>query len=406
MKIKFTHTYQDIISVENLLESWREFTKGKKSRTDVQIFSSRLMDNILELHNDLSDFNYQHGLYQSFRINDPKLRKIHKSSVRDRLLHHVVHRILYPFFDKTFASDSFSCRNKKGTHRALNRSREFGYIVSRNKTQTCWILKCDIRKFFENIDHDILLAILKKHITDKNIAGLLEKIIRSFSSAPGRGLPLGNLTSQLFVNIYMNKFDQFVKHKLKIRYYIRYADDIIFLSHNRQWLTNILIEINSFLRERLKLQLHPKKISIRTVASGVDFLGWVNFSYQAILRTKTRKRMLNRIKENPAQESLASYLGLLRDCRRMPIRPKLPNFGKFLSKIFSPILLYCLKNFIKNFLEIVKIYARKSIRRQSLKSMATLLSFSRNLEIIIGFGKMKLVIELKNELKNLLFRQF
>src|SRR3989338_6055968 len=119
MKIKFTHTYQDIISVENLLESWREFTKGKKSRTDVQIFSSRLMDNILELHNDLSDFNYKHGLYQSFRINDPKLRKIHKSSVRDRLLHHVVHRILYPFFDKTFASDSFSCRNEKGTHRAL-----------------------------------------------------------------------------------------------------------------------------------------------------------------------------------------------------------------------------------------------------------------------------------------------
>ncbi|MBI4117135.1 MAG: group II intron reverse transcriptase domain-containing protein, partial [Parcubacteria group bacterium] len=179
------------------------------------------MDNILELHRDLENLTYEHGSYKFFRINDPKPRNIHKASVRDRLLHRATYRILYPFFDQTFISDSFSCRNEKGTHRALNRFRRFAYKVSKNHTKTCWILKCDIRKFFENINHDILLKILDKYIPDKNIIWLLEKVIRGFSSKPNTGLPLGNLTSQLLVNIYMNEFDQFVKHKLRIKYYIR-----------------------------------------------------------------------------------------------------------------------------------------------------------------------------------------
>ncbi len=174
------------------------------------------MDNIIQLHQDLANHTYNHGPYQAFRINDPKPRQIHKSMVRDRLLHHAIYRQLYPFFDRTFISDSFSCRLNKGSQKALNQFREFGHKVSRNNTRTCWVLKCDIRKFFENIDHDILLRILKEHIPDKNIIWLLEGVILSFSSAPGRGLPLGNLTSQLFVNIYMNEFDQFVKHKLRL----------------------------------------------------------------------------------------------------------------------------------------------------------------------------------------------
>ena len=312
MKIKFTHTYQDIISVENLIESWREFIKGKKSRTDIQTFSSCFMDNILNIHNDLSNFSYQHGPYQAFRINDPKPRKIHKSSVRDRLVHHAIHRILYPFFDRMFASDSFSCRVLKGTHSALNRSRKFEYIASKNNTQTCWILKCDIRKFFENINHEILVETLKKYIPDHNLIWLLEIVIYSFSAAPGRGLPLGNLTSQLFVNIYMNEFDQFVKHKLRAKYYIRYADDFVVLSKDKAWLEETLPKIGDFLEEKLKLNLHPDKVFIKTLNSGIDFLGWVNFSDHRVLRTTTKRRMFKRINENPKIETIDSYLGLLK----------------------------------------------------------------------------------------------
>src|SRR3989344_6098385 len=162
MKIKLAHKFEDIVSIDNLLLAWREFLAGKRGRKDTQEFSFNLMNNIISLHNDLENFTYKHGKYQAFHINDPKPRQIHKSLVRDRLLHHAIYIILYPFFDRVFISDSFSCRNKKGTHKALNRFRNFSYKVSKNNTKTCWVLKCDIRKFFENINHEILLGILKK----------------------------------------------------------------------------------------------------------------------------------------------------------------------------------------------------------------------------------------------------
>ena len=170
-KIKFVHTYDYIISLENLLEAWREFIRGKHLKKDVQIFESDLMDNIVSLHEDLSNYTYRHGSYEAFNISDPKPRNIHKATVRDRLVHHAIYRALYPFFDRTFISDSFSCRNKQGTHRALNRLRSFAFRVSHNHTRSCWILKCDIRKFFANINHQILRSILAEYISDKIFCG-------------------------------------------------------------------------------------------------------------------------------------------------------------------------------------------------------------------------------------------
>ena len=228
MKIQLSHKFEDIISVNNLFLVWQEFIKGKRNRKDVQEFSFNLMDNILSLRRDLSNHTYKHGGYQAFNICDPKPRNIHKASVRDRLVHHVVYRILYPFFERIFVSDSYSCRLEKGTHKAIKRFIDFCYIASKNNTKTCWVLKCDIKKFFASINHKILKDILSKYIPDKNILWLLGKIVNSFYSArTGIGLPLGNLTSQLLVNIYMNEFDQFVKHKLKVKYYIRYSDDFV-----------------------------------------------------------------------------------------------------------------------------------------------------------------------------------
>ena len=204
------------------------------------------MDNILSLHYDLKNKTYTHGGYSAFNISDPKPRNIHKASVRDRLLHHAIYRILYPYFDTKFIHDSYSCRLGKGTHRAINRFRSFANKVSKNNTKQCWILKCDIRKFFASIDQVILLNILRKHIVNADIIWLLERVIFSFDSRSNtkihgvcsivlknnrtysKGLPLGNLTSQLLVNIYMNEFDQYLKHKLKVKYYIRYADDFVF----------------------------------------------------------------------------------------------------------------------------------------------------------------------------------
>ncbi len=326
MKIQFTHSFEDIIVIENLLDAWREFVRGKRDRRDVQEFSFCFMDNILSFHNDLAKYTYEHGDYKAFNISDPKPRNIHKATVRDRLLHHAIYRVLYPFFDKIFIADSFSCRLKKGTHRAINRFKQFAYKASKNSTKTCWTLKCDIRKFFANIDHEILMKILRQYIQDANVLRLLRQIIDSFSSTKPRiGLPLGNLTSQLFVNIYMTELDQFIKHKLKAKYYIRYADDFVILSESKEYLEKFIVPIKEFLRNELKLELHPDKLFIKTFASGVDFLGWTYFPDHRVLRASTKKRMIRRLKEYQSQETLNSYLGLLKHGNTYKIRKLLTN---------------------------------------------------------------------------------
>ncbi len=313
-KIQSSSSYHDIISLENLLEAWREFASGKRSRTDVREFEENLMDNILRLRDDLASKIYRHSEYWAFKISDPKPRDIHKASVRDRLLHHALYRKLYPFFDRTFIADSYSCRDNKGVHKALERFNRFSGKVSKNYTKTGWVLKCDIRKFFASIDHGILTSIIQSYIPDEDICWLLSQIIESFSSTrKGVGLPLGNLTSQLLVNVYMNEFDHFAKHMLRAKYYMRYADDFVLLSSDRASLETQLPLIEAFLMERLRLTIHPLKVSIATVSSGIDFLGWVHFPYHRTLRTTTKKRMLKSIHENGVKsETIQSYLGLLR----------------------------------------------------------------------------------------------
>ena len=312
MKIKFTHNYDSIISLENLLEAWKEFVRGKRKRKDVQEFELNLMSNIIDLHNDLTAKTYKHSPYEAFNISDPKPRSIHKASVRDRLLHHALYRTMYPFFDKIFIADSYSCRKEKGTHKAMNKFRKFSNQVSRNHTSTAWVLKCDIKKFFASIDQNILIALLKQYIPDEDIIWLLSEIISSFSVNLDRGLPLGNLTSQLLVNIYMNEFDQFVKHKIKAEYYIRYADDFVLLSRDKDWLVERLSQVKNFLSDSLSLKIHPDKVFIQTVASGVDFLGWVHFPDHRVLRTVAKRRMFRNIVNKQGDENtVQSYRGLI-----------------------------------------------------------------------------------------------
>lgn len=299
--------------MENLLISWREFLKGKRKRKDVSEFSINLLDNIFNLHKELVNRQCKHGKYFAFKINDPKPRDIHKASVKDRLVHHAVCRILSPYFEKKFIFDSYSCRKDKGTHRAINRFQQYGRKVSKNDTKICWVLKGDIRKFFASISHEMLMGILRRYIKDENVFWLLREIIASFNTIFGVGLPLGNLTSQLLINVYMNEFDQFVKRNLKVRYYIRYADDFVILHGNRNYLEHLIYKMSDFLNIELKLSLHPDKISVKTLSSGVDFLGWINFPYHRVLRTATKRRMFNKLKQNNySKQSLTSYLGLLK----------------------------------------------------------------------------------------------
>lgn len=297
--------------MENLLPAWEEFIVGKRKKTDVRIFSRLIYDNIFELHEDLMNGSYRHGPYHAFRIADPKPRIIHKACVRDRLLHHAIHRTLYPFFDRLFILDSYSCRKDKGMHRAMDRFRRFAWKASQNHTRTCWVLKCDIRKFFASIDQRVLLRLLQGRIEDARIVSLLSKVIFSFQTGLGTGIPLGNLTSQLFANVYLHALDEFVKHSLRCKHYIRYADDFMFLDVSRERLLSFIPAIRHFLGRTLLLTLHEDKVRVRTLASGVDFLGWVHFPHHRVLRATSRRRMMKRVAEHPSEETVQSYIGML-----------------------------------------------------------------------------------------------
>ena len=192
-------------------------------------------------------------------------------------------------------------------------------------------MKCDIRKCFASIDQVIILNIVRKYITDRDILWLLENIVASFQNTSSqKGLPLGNLTSQLLVNIYLNELDQWMKHKMKVKYYIRYGDDFVVLDTDKDKLLELVPKIADFLNEELKLQLHPDKLFIKTLVSGVDFLGWVHFSNHRVLRTSTKKKMFRNLKEKEGEKrenSVASYLGMLKWGNGWKLAKLLPKVG-------------------------------------------------------------------------------
>lgn len=177
--------FDRIAGVENLFAAWREFRRGKRMRPDVQAFERNLEDEVFRLHRELTWGQYQHGPYTQFHLFDPKHRVIHKARVRDRLVHHAIHRILAPILERSFIPDSYSCRIGKGTHAAVRRLDVFTRRVSRNGTRSCWALQFDIRKFFDSVDHDILLQILARGIVCPRTHALLAGIVGSYRSTHG-----------------------------------------------------------------------------------------------------------------------------------------------------------------------------------------------------------------------------
>jgi retron-type reverse transcriptase len=318
--------FDEIVSFENLFLSWREFQRGKSQKEDVAEFELRLISHLSSLHRDLISGSYRHGGYTHFKVNDSKPRDIHKASVRDRVVHHAVYRALYPYFDRKFIFDSYSCRNEKGTHRALNRFASFARKEGLNHTRTVWVLKCDARKFFASIDHGVLVAMLQPHIQDMRFMAVIREIIDSFpSDGSMRGIPLGNLTSQLFANVYLDPFDQYVKRTLHARHYIRYADDFVIFSDRKEYLEKIFPSIADFLADTLHLSLHETTPTLHAVASGVDFLGWVHFVDHRVIRRKTLVKMRRTLSTNSSPETIASYLGMLSHGNAAHLREELLN---------------------------------------------------------------------------------
>jgi len=296
-----TATYEELCSIENLELAFNKARKGKTLKPYVIKFEENLNENLNQLRFELLTQAYKPKPLETFILRDPKTRKISKSDFRDRVIHHAICNIIEPIFEKTFISDSYANRMGKGGLNAIKKFDAFKRKVSKNNTIKCYVLKADIKHYFENVNHKILLSLLKKKIKDKQIINLIKIILENHNSKKeGQGMPLGNLTSQFFANIYLNELDQFIKHVLRVKYYVRYVDDFVILNNSKPTLEKQRKEINSFLKQNLELELHPEKTKIITLKQGVNFLGFRIFYHHKLLyqrKIKKFKHKLQRLKK-------------------------------------------------------------------------------------------------------------
>lgn len=279
--------YSQIYDYDNLLLAWQNAKKGKTKRRYVKRFQRDLKENLIKLQEELTNQTYQPCELKTFTLRDPKTRKISKSAFRDRVVHHALCNIIVYTFEKGFIYDSHANRIGKGTLKAIERFDVFKRKVSKNNTREAYVLKADIKHYFEEIDHQILIRILRKKIKDEKIIWLIEKILSVNHKI--KGMPLGNLTSQFFANLYLNELDVFVKHKLRAKYYIRYVDDFVILHESKEQLGKWKQEINTFLGEHLKIELHPSKSNVLRLNSGINFLGFRVFFYHKLIRKSNLK---------------------------------------------------------------------------------------------------------------------
>jgi RNA-directed DNA polymerase len=311
--IKYTHqmkSYKNIYFLickyENLFLAWRKARKHKTKKQYVLDFEKDLVQSIVTLQNELLLHSYRPKPLKTFTLRDPKTRKISVSDFRDRIIHHAICNLIEPIFEEVFISDSYANRKGKGTLAALKRLKSFMKKVSKNKTIIHkfgkkrifrgFYLKGDIQRYFDSINHEMLLKIINKRIKDKRLLHLIKTIL-SNNNPNLVGLPLGNLTSQFFANVYLNELDQFVKHKLKAKYYIRYVDDFVILHSDESKLAEFKEKIGDFLQTKLLINLHPEKSLIKPISRGIEFLGFRNFYDYRLLRKRNIRRTYGKLRD-------------------------------------------------------------------------------------------------------------
>lgn len=348
MAKRVSNLYLPNCNYSSLYHAYRKAAKGKRYRGDVLQFTDNLEGNLLTLLDDLQNHTYAVGTYREFYVYEPKKRLIMALPFRDRVAQWWVYDQLYPIFDKTFIEDSYACRKGKGQKAAADRLQE---MLKQTEVYggKWYYLKLDIAKYFYRIYHDKLLEIVSRKIKDPDMLHILETIIKGDgNSAFGlsicdnvedavrltdRGMPIGNLTSQLMANVYLNELDQFCKKVLGIKHYIRYMDDVIILSKNKTELHEIQKRISDFLDTELKLTLN-KKTCIRPVSMGIQFVGLTIWSTHRTVRKSTSLRIRRRLKISAKRyktgkityesynSTLQSYIGLMKynDCYRFKMQ--------------------------------------------------------------------------------------
>ncbi len=307
---RFKNLFHQITNFENLVLAALQARKGKRSQANVNRFHFRLEWELLDLKAELEAQTYQSGAYRSFYIFDPKKRMISAAPYRDRVVHHALCNVIQPLFERSFIDTSYANRKGKGTHAAIRKCQE--YLHSNE-----YVLKSDIRKYFPSIDHAVLKQEIRRKIACRKTLWLIDLIIDNSNEQEQhcpyfegddlftpferrKGLPIGNLTSQYFANIYLNRFDHFVKEDLKIKCYIRYVDDFVLFGNVKEELRTAQSQIEAYLAN-YRLLLHPKKTHVFPTKNGVTFLGQRIFDTHRLLKKENVRRFRKRLKDNNQQ---------------------------------------------------------------------------------------------------------
>ena len=293
----YKQLWKKLCTIENLEEAYWNARKHKTMNPRIKKFDEHYQLHIVTLFRELRTKTYEPKPLRKFVLRDPKTRTICVSDFRDRIVHHALVNVLHPIFDPRFIADSFASRVNKGTLPALKRFDVFKRRVTKNGTRRAFVLKCDIKKYFENVNHETLVRIIRERINDQDIEWIIRKILNNYETdTPGTGMPLGNWTSQFFANIYLDKLDQFVKHDLEVKHYIRYVDDFVILHESKRTLEHYLERIKTKLEE-LELELHPNKCAITPLDRGASFLGFRVFQHHKLVRVRNRRKIERRIAE-------------------------------------------------------------------------------------------------------------
>jgi predicted CopG family antitoxin len=363
-----------IFSFENLLKCYYECRKRKRYTINAIKFEVNFEAELLKLQKELKEHTYKPGRSICFVVTKPKPREIFAADFRDRIVHHILVGYLERIWEPKFIDQSYSCRKEKGAHRTLRDLKRYIKKASRNNRQPVYCLQADIRSFFVSLKKDILFELIKKQVKNPEILWLAKTIIfhnptsdyylkgdphlfalipdykSLFKVPPNQGLPIGNLTSQFFANVYLNELDQFAKHTLKAKFYLRYVDDLVLLSQDKEQLKIWRNEINEFLRNRLKLTLHPQKQILQDINKGINFVGFIVKPNYVLMRRRAVANLkdklwkfnqnLKEFTESEKKQILSaanSYYGQFKHAQTFNLRQKLwqNNFGK-LQKFLKP----------------------------------------------------------------------
>lgn len=312
---RLNNLFEKIISIENLTLADLKAQKGKRETYGVIQHNKNSENNILKLHDMLISKTYKTSQYDVFKVFEPKERDVYRLPYfPDRICHHAVMNVLEPIFVAVFTADSYSCIKGRGIHKASFALRK----ALENVDQTTYCLKLDIKKFYPNIDHIILKSLLRKKFKDPDLLWLLDEII---DSAPG--LPIGNYLSQYLANFYLTYFDHWIKEQFRIKYYFRYADDIVILHSDKAYLWQVFNAINIYFQMFLKLEVKGNYQVFPVKKRGIDFVGYVHFHSHVLLRKSIKQRFARMLKRKPRKASIASYSGWTKHCDSKNLMKKL-----------------------------------------------------------------------------------